>query len=149
MGKQKTASMGSFLQELILSVDVYKQKQGRITRQTTCGVIWVTFGLAAYLLYGNIGSSDAVWMPQYTVPIGTLALGLWLGFRLVNVPAFADFLIAVEAEVNKVSWPSKAELMRAVIVVILVIFLLAATLFSFDLVWQEFFEFIGVRPTGG
>lgn len=149
MGKQKTASMGSFLQDLVLSIDVYKQKQGRITRQTTCAVVWVTFGLAAYLLYGNIGPSEAAWLPQYTLPIALLAFGLWLGFRLVNVPAFADFLIAVEAEVNKVSWPSKAELIRAVVVVIAVIFILAIALFSFDLIWQEFFESIGVRPTGG
>ena len=31
----------------------------------------------------------------------------------MNMPRFADFLIAVEAEMNKVSWPSKAELIRS------------------------------------
>ena len=36
---------------------------------------------------------------------------------------FADFLIAVEAEMTKVSWPSRGELVRSSIVVILVIFL--------------------------
>ena len=35
-----------------------------------------------------------------------LAAGLWASYRLVNVPAVADFLIAVEAEMNKVSWPT-------------------------------------------
>ncbi len=34
-------------------------------------------------------------------------VGLWLCFRLVNMPRFADFLIAVEAEMNKVSWPTR------------------------------------------
>ena len=41
------------------------------------------------------------------------SLGLWVAFRLVNMPAFADFLIAVEAEMNKVSWPTRGELFRS------------------------------------
>ena len=31
---------------------------------------------------------------------------------VVNLPVFADFLIAVEAEMNKVSWPTRGELFR-------------------------------------
>jgi preprotein translocase subunit SecE len=49
------------------------------------------------------------------------------------MPAFADFLISVEGEMNKVSWPSRGELFRASIVVMLVIFFLAALLFFYDL----------------
>ncbi len=49
------------------------------------------------------------------------------------MPTFADFLISVEGEMNKVSWPSRAELFRASLVVILVIFFLAAVLFCYDL----------------
>jgi len=44
--------------------------------------------------------------------------------------AVRDFLIAVEAEMNKVSWPSRAELVRSAAVVIFVIFLLATVLFG-------------------
>ena len=50
------------------------------------------------------------------------------------MPAFADFLISVEGEMNKVSWPSRSELFRASLVVILVIFSLAAILYAYDLV---------------
>jgi preprotein translocase subunit SecE len=76
---------------------------------------------------------------------GTLVLvGLWLSFRLVNIPRFADFLIAVEAEMNKVSWPSRAELTRSAMVVIFVIFSLSIVLFGFDVFWMKFFEIIGV-----
>jgi len=45
---------------------------------------------------------------------------------------------------NKVTWPSKDELIRAAIVVIFTIFFLATTLFLFDVVWQWFFSLIGV-----
>ena len=63
--------------------------------------------------------------------------GLWLAFRAVNVPWIADFLIAVEAEMNKVSWPSRAEMFRSTIVVIVTIFGLAFVLFGYDLIWRS------------
>jgi preprotein translocase subunit SecE len=56
------------------------------------------------------------------------------------MPSFADFLISVEAEMSKVSWPTRGELIRASIVVILMIFFLAAILFGFDLVWRFLLE---------
>lgn len=78
------------------------------------------------------------------IPGVLLAAGLWIGYRLVNWPRFADFLIAVEAEMNKVTWPTKDELIRASIVVIFTIFFLAIALFVFDIIWQTIFEAIGV-----
>ena len=61
-------------------------------------------------------------------------------YRVVNVPAFADFLIAVEAEMNKVSWPTRAELFRASMVVLIVMFRLAFILAAFDLFWKVLFH---------
>ena len=78
------------------------------------------------------------------IPAVTLIAGLWIGYRLVNWPQFADFLIAVEAEMNKVTWPSRDELIRASIVVMFTIFFLAIALFLFDIFWQFIFNFIGV-----
>ena len=65
-----------------------------------------------------------------------LAAGLWLAYRLVNVPAFADFLIAVEAEMNKVSWPSRTELVRGSTVVLLMMFAFAFVLAGCDIFWK-------------
>ncbi len=70
-------------------------------------------------------------------------LGAWMVFRVVNYPRFADFLISVEAEMDKVSWAGRKELMRATVVVIAMMFLLGLTLFVFDLFWQWFFQLIG------
>jgi preprotein translocase subunit SecE len=58
----------------------------------------------------------------------------------VNFPRFADFLIAVEAEMNKVSWPTRGELVRSSLVVLFTIFALAAVLFGFDAVWNAIFR---------
>jgi preprotein translocase subunit SecE len=81
---------------------------------------------------------------EFIVPGLILAVGCWFSYRLVNYPQFADFLIAVEAEMNKVSWPSQTELIRSSLVVIFMMFFLAILLFGFDLFWQVLFTAIGV-----
>ncbi len=142
MGKEKTLTAGSLFAELF-QFGVYKRSQGRIARQVTCATIWVTFALGAWRAWVNLSGSSST---RYLIGGAILAFGVWIGYRVVNVPQFADFLIAVEAEMNKVSWPSRAELIRSSIVVIFVIFLLASVLFGYDLIWQSLFKLIGVRP---
>jgi preprotein translocase SecE subunit len=74
---------------------------------------------------------------QFTVPLLMLAAGLWLAWRIVNVPAFADFLIATEAEMNKVSWTTQRRLVQDTIVVLVTVVLMAFYLFSMDVVWKS------------
>lgn len=121
----------------IFHVGLYKPSQGRVTRQVTCAVLWITIGLAALRLYQTLYEAD-VW--QYVGPLTLLVVGFWAAYRAVNYARFADFLIAVEAEMNKVSWPSKGELIRSSMVVIFVIFMLALVLFGYDVVWQYLFK---------
>ncbi|HTU17140.1 MAG TPA: preprotein translocase subunit SecE [Gemmataceae bacterium] len=73
---------------------------------------------------------------QLTVPLLMLAAGLWLAWRVVNVPAFADFLIATEAEMNKVSWTTQRRLIQDTLVVLVTVVLMAFYLFSMDVVWK-------------
>src|SRR5262249_27245960 len=49
---------------------------------------------------------------QFTVPLLLILGALWLSWRAVNMPAFADFLIATEAEMNKVSWTTQKKLVQ-------------------------------------
>ena len=124
---------------------VYKPNQGRIVRQLTALAVWVIVGLGCWRLYSTLrGSFDSGSYWPTAISAVVLAVGIWFGFRVVNWPRFADFLIAVEAEMNKVTWPSKDELVRASIVVIFTIFFLAVTLFLFDVLWQWAFNLIGV-----
>ena len=140
----------SFFQELV-HVGIYKRNQGRITRQVTWGAIAAGIALGCWRL------SDTLFVWTFTAGIDR-ALGFpvlsgvfpsllavaswWMAYRLVNLPRFADFLIAVEAEMNKVSWPSKGELYRASLVVLLVIFALSAILFFYDAFWRLFFHHV-------
>jgi len=134
--------VGAFVQEL-LRTGLYKRTQGRITRQVTFAAIAVTVALGLWQLSNTLQGEAAP--VQYAVPGLLLAAGLWIAYRLVNVPAFADFLIAVEAEMNKVSWPTRSELIRASLVVLVTIFVLASVLFVFDYIWIFVFDLLGVR----
>lgn len=116
----------------------YKRSQGKVARQLTFAAMAVAFAVGAW----KINTVSATPVGQYVVPLVVLAGGLWAAFRIVNIPRFADFLISVEAEMNKVQWPSRSELWRASMVVIVVIFFLAGALFVFDIVLNWFFSVI-------
>ena len=71
-------------------------------------------------------------------------LGIWLAFRIVNMPPAAKFLITVEAEMGKVSWPNNKEVYVTTIVVIVVMMIFCVLLAIYDLFWHYLFQFIGV-----
>jgi preprotein translocase subunit SecE len=138
------ASNNSPLTRELFSAGVYKANQGRIVRQLTCLAIWIIVGLACWALYSSLRGSSLGSTAASVIPAVLIAIGVWTGFRVVNWPRFADFLIAVEAEMNKVTWPGKDELVRAAFVVIFTIFFLAVSLFLFDIIWQQVFSTLGV-----
>lgn len=125
--------MGAFVEELF-RVGLYKRSQGRIARQATFAALAVIVALGAWSLSEYYRGAGAT--VRYAVPLVILVTGLWASFRVVQMPNFADFLISVEGEMNKVSWPSRGELFRASLVVLVVIFLLAAILFVYDAIWR-------------
>ena len=133
--------MAAIVQELF-RFGVYKRNQGRIARQTTFAALAIIVALAAWSLSEYLGGFTSQYQElktstknliQFGIPLALLAVGLWASFRVVQMPTFADFLISVEGEMNKVSWPSRGELFRAALVVILVIFFLATLLYVYDL----------------
>lgn len=82
---------------------------------------------------------------RYTLPLVIAALGLWLAWRAVNMPAFADFLIATEAELNKVSWTTRKRLIQDTIVVLTTVVLFTLFLFAVDVLWGKV---LSLRPVG-
>jgi preprotein translocase subunit SecE len=129
----------------LLSASVYKRNQGRVARQLTFAALAAVIGIGVWrlaqllgVLYGGgaagMGGED-FGVVRFVVPAVLLASGLWVAYRAVNVPWFADFLIAVEAEMAKVSWPTGDEVFRSSVVIIFLIFALAAILAGYDLFW--------------
>jgi preprotein translocase subunit SecE len=118
----------------------YKWSQGKVARQITFASLVIGVALGCWRLSSTqIGAGFG---REYGIPIALCAIGAWASFRIVNIPRFAEFLISVENEMNKVSWPSKPELFRASMVVIVVIFLLTAILFSYDIILKSFISWL-------
>jgi preprotein translocase SecE subunit len=130
----------------------YKPSQGlRVRRATMLGLL-VLFaaGIYAMINHGTLASGPGQWavripftdvavtiLPdvRFTAPLLLGAAGFWVAFRVVNLPTFADFLIATEAEVNKVSWPARRSVIQDTIVVLTTVVLMTIFLFVVDFAW--------------
>jgi preprotein translocase SecE subunit len=85
-------------------------------------------------------ASEILYVPllfhiEIVVPLILLVLLVWMSWRVVSWPLFADFLIATEAEMNKVSWTTRRRLFQDTIVVLVAVVLLTAYLFVVDIMW--------------
>ncbi len=131
----------------LFRADLYKPMQGRYARNYTALGLGVLVALGLWRLYETlITSSDAI---RFGVPVMVgLVLG-WLIFRVVEYPPFVEFLIATEAEMNKVSWTSRDDLYRATTVVLTTVILMAVFLFGVDWLWSNLLQIIGVLKFGG
>ena len=147
MAKDKALATHSFWAQLF-RLSAYKKRQGRTARQVTFAAIVLVVLVGAYRLnvwltaVGRDVVGDAVRTPLVWA---VAAVGVFLAYRVVNYSRFADFLILVEAEMTKVSWPSRQELIRSSIVVIATMLALAALLFAYDLLLAQLFRWLHVR----
>lgn len=136
----------------------YKNAQGHLIRRLTMAGVWVLFATAAWKCaqmdftrlagwVGQAGESAGSFTTIFTYSLaGLLVLfGLWFGYRLVHWITFADFLISVEGEMAKVSWPGKAELRSSTVVVLVVFLFLAGMILAYDLILLSFFKWIGIQ----
>ncbi|HEX4589949.1 MAG TPA: preprotein translocase subunit SecE, partial [Gemmataceae bacterium] len=141
-----------------------KPMQGqRVRRATMLGIILLV-GAGIYSLYshGTLNTAAKDWVirlpfttdrflfllpdVKFTVPLILAAAGLWIAFRVVHLPVFADFLIATEAELNKVSWPTRRGVIQDTVVVLVVVIMLTVFLFLVDIGWGALLgsKYVGV-----
>jgi preprotein translocase SecE subunit len=148
----------------------YKKSQGQRVRRGTmlsililagCG-IWALFLRSTLATGASLhwtmqipfsGGRSIIVLPdaQYTLPIILAGISVWVSYRVIHFPAFADFLIATEAELNKVSWTTRKRLIQDTIVVLSTVVLLTCFLFIIDLGWYWLLSsrFVGVIQSGG
>lgn len=79
------------------------------------------------------GVGYARWV-QVGVPAALFIAGAVFILYLVNKPKFADFLIATEGEMKKVSWSSRSELIGSTTIVILTVAVLGIFIAVADLI---------------
>jgi preprotein translocase subunit SecE len=135
-------SAGASLLPELFRFHLYKSTQGRMVRQFTFFAILIiaAFGCLT-MANGPFGQSSKPL--QVGLPLAIWLVVGWIAFRLVNIPRFADFLVSVESELEKVTWPGRHEVIQATIVVLSMMLFLGVFLFLIDLVWTWLFSFIG------
>ena len=134
------AGASSSLLTALFSVKPYKASLGKIARRSTFFGFVLVFLAGAWAtfqenLYGNPSTSAVVGGIWFLV-------GCWFSYRIVNFPTFAEFLISVEAEMRKVSWPAKKELMQTTRVVLVMMVLFIAVIYCYDVVFSILFKFL-------
>ncbi len=140
---------GVFVQFLVnlLRTDFYKPMQGWYARLYTGLALGLIVVAGAYQISQASLEYSPLW--RFGLPLIFAAVGLWVILRVVHFPPFADFLIATEAEMNKVSWTTKDDLVRATTVVLTTVVLMALFLFVVDRLWTFILQVIGVLKFGG
>ncbi|MHC4543048.1 MAG: preprotein translocase subunit SecE [Planctomycetota bacterium] len=120
--------------------DVYKRGQGKYTRLCSAFGAALVVGLGCLQLYKKLQAWDLGLWIETMVPAGLfVALGLLI-FWLVNKPTIADFMVAAESEMKKVSWSSRKEIAVSTFIVIVLVILLAIFLGVTDIGFQVFFD---------
>lgn len=136
------AKSDTSLTKELLSTGLYKANQGRMVRQFTffAAVIVAAFGCITLANGPLIKQARVI---QVAIPLLAWLLTGWLAFRAVNFPRFADFLISVESELTRVTWPPRTEVSQATVVVLVTMGSLGVFLFLIDLIWTATFKLIG------
>jgi preprotein translocase subunit SecE len=148
-GKSPSTPRGvlvSFLVNLT-RVDLFKPTQGWYARVYTSLGLGLIVGAGAWWIESATHDYSPLWRFGWPA-LFALILG-WVVFRIVQFPPFAEFLIATEAEMNKVSWTSKDDLIRATMVVLITVVLMALFLFLVDTLWTFFLRLIHVLQFSG
>lgn len=131
-------------------LEKYKWGQGKDTRLYSAAALALIAGVGCWRLYDKLQASLDVtqtlglWL-SICVPLGIMVIVCGFLYWLVNKPTVADFLIAAEGELKKVSFSSRREIAVSTFVVIVVVVLMAVMLGFTDFVFDLFFtNVIGV-----
>ena len=124
---------------------IYKRGQGKNTRLCSAFGVAIIAGLGCLQLYKKLDATDlGLWVKTMVPAVLFVALGLLI-LWLVNKPSVADFMVAAEGEMKKVSWSSKKEIAVSTFVVIVVVIFMAVLLGVTDLSFKLFFsEVLGI-----
>lgn len=120
----------------------YKKKQGKPSRQiAVCALAgclaWLLIQVCSVFVSRQTG---VLWL---LTCVTMIVVSLVAAFAFISRAKVADFLISVQSEIDKVTWPSLSEVKRATVVVLVLIVAMAVVMFTFDLVWQWFFQVTG------
>lgn len=132
-----------------MALQIYKKGQGFYTRVGSAAGIGILTAMGCWALSNTLSgfeysNPDVKTSVQYGVPALVLIILGSVLYWILNRPNIADFMIATEGEMKKVSWSTKKEIIASTKVVIFVVILMGLLLAGVDLLFMWFFESIGV-----
>ncbi|MHC5082316.1 MAG: preprotein translocase subunit SecE [Planctomycetota bacterium] len=122
-----------------MNLKIYKRSQGKNTRLGAAITLFAIVAIGCWRLFGNLQSYNNPWV-ETLIPSAVAGVFAALIYWLSNKPSIADFLIAAEGEIKKVSWSSRKEIINSTVIVIVVVVIVAAGLGLVDLGFQLFFR---------
>ena len=132
-----------------MAFDFYKRGQGKYTRLGSFLAAAIIAGLGCWRLYEKLEAWEipkvsprtTLWIATM-VPAGLFVVLVVLASWLVNKPSVADFMIAAEGEMKKVSWSSKEEIAVSTFIVIVVVIIMGILLGVTDICFRLLFSWL-------
>ncbi len=121
---------------------IYKRGQGKYTRLCTAFGLALIVGIGCFRLYDKLQATDFGLWVETMIPVGLFIVLAGFIFVVVNKPSIADFMIAAEGEMKKVSWSSRKEITISTFIVIVVVVFMASLLGVTDLGFTMFFDWL-------
>lgn len=124
-----------------MNLTIYKRTQGKNTRLGTAIASFAIIAIGCWILHQRLQTFDNIWI-ETLIPAALCAVSAGLIYWLSNLPTVADFLIAAEGEVKKVSWSNRKEIANSTLIVIIVVAVMSAGIGGVDLLFYSFFKYI-------
>ena len=135
-----------------MGLQFYKKGQGYYTRLSTAVGCGILAALGCYSLWNKLDAitpgetvSEAAktWL-RAGIPAALFLVLSWVIFKVLNSVKFADFLIATEGEMKKVSWSTRKEIVASTKIVIISVFVMAIILAAVDTGFSLLFHKMGI-----
>ena len=124
-------------------MQIYRKTQGRWTRLGTVAGAGILIVIGAWYTWDQLPSGLRLF--RAIIPLILMLACFYVLLRVVNSKRPADFMIATEGEMKKVSWSSKKEIIGSTKVVIVTLLLMGLVLFLVDWFFRELMKFLGVQ----
>ena len=121
--------------------DLYKRGQGLYARVTVAALLGLLACFGIFELYSVLGAWEAKLFDTVAWKLIVVALTALVAavvvFLAVNGGKAVDFLIMTEAELRKVSWPTRRQLRQQTLVVIVVTVIFGAVIQIADWIFVQ------------
>jgi preprotein translocase subunit SecE len=122
-----------------MKFEIYKRNQGKPTRLFSGVGVAIIVALGCSQLYKQLEAAElGVWVATMIPTVVGIVL-CFFTFLVLNKPVVADFMIAAEGELKKVSWSTRKEIAASTFIVIFVVVLMMILLGITDLLFEGFF----------